>query len=141
MSEKVYLDLTSIEKKSQVQDKVQEEFFNALREFLESRYTEVRQVGNADLGVVVGSAKDDDGFTNDVVVVVHGTVKHWYDQKRTYKGEEKDIPRYDLEESAEEYENDPATIKRNARIAKRKEAEAKIKEREKAKQEKEQNKS
>lgn len=104
--EKIFLDLTSIEKKSEVQNKAQEEFFNALKDFLTERYTDVRQVGNATLGVVIGQALDDDKFPHDVCIEVHGTVKHWYDSKRKFKGEVREIPAYDLDEIADEYAMD-----------------------------------
>lgn len=125
MEDKVFLDLTNIKKKSEIQDLVQEEFFNALTEFLNERYTKVRQVGNADVGVVIGKALDDDGFEHDLVVVAHGTCKHWYDSQRKFKGEVREVLAYDLDEEADLYEQDPQTIKRKERLAKRKAAENK----------------
>lgn len=121
MSEKVFLDLTGVEKKSEVKELCQEEFLKALTEFLTERYTRTRQVGNTDMGFVIGKALDNDGFPMEVCMVVHGTVKTWYDNTRTSKatGKVTEVPRYDLDDESEAWAADPNTIKRKERLAKK----------------------
>ena len=128
--DKIFLDLTNIEKKSEIKEIVQEEFFNALMDFLKERYTDARQVGNADAAFVIGEALDDDGFSHDICLVVHGTIKPWYDSVRKSGTTTIEIPSYNLEDAEQEFITDPATIKRKEKLRKRAEAKAKQIERE-----------
>jgi hypothetical protein len=128
--DKIFLDLTNVEKKSEIKEIVAEEFYKALFDFLSERFTMAKQVGNTDIAVVVGQAKDDDGFVHDLCVVAHGTSKPWYDSSRKSGSSSIEIPAYDIEEMAWEYANDPATVKRKERLRKRAEAKAKQIERE-----------
>ena len=97
--DKIFLDLTDVEKKSEVQNKCQEVFLEALNEFLAERFERVEKVGNSTLAIVIGVAKDDDGFSHDVCMEIKGTTKHWYDSYR----KEKEIPAYDIDEVADLY--------------------------------------
>ena len=127
---KVFLDLTKVAKKSEVKEIVQEEFFNALMDFLKERYTDARQVGNADAAFVIGEALDDDGFVHDICLVVHGTIKPWYDSVRKSGATTIEIPSYSLEDAEQEFITDPATVKRKEKLRKRAEAKAERIERE-----------
>ena len=109
--DKIFLDMTSYEKKSEVQNKAQEVFLEALNEFLSERFERVEKVGNSTLAITIGVANDDDGFAHDVCMEIKGTVKHWYDSYR----KEKEIPAYDIDEAAELYKMDISSKKKKTK--------------------------
>jgi len=81
-----------------------------LTEFLKSKYETVVMVGSNKIGVVAATYIDEDGFPQDITVVVQPTVKKWYDKEKTSeKG--RDVKAYDLYGEAEAYEFDKANKK------------------------------
>jgi len=98
--EKIFVDFGDEKKVSVIKEKARQVLTDAFMEFLKERTEMAKLVGSNEIGVVVGQAKDQDGFASDVVVVVKATVKPWYDKTDLARP----VHRYDLEDEAEAYE-------------------------------------
>jgi hypothetical protein len=100
--EKIFVDFTEETKVSVIKEKARQTVINDFMDFLKERYDTVKPVGSNLIGVVVGEAKDTDGFASDVVVLIKAEVKSWYDKPaETPKG--RDVVKYDLDWEAELY--------------------------------------
>lgn len=98
--EKIFVDFGEEKKVSVIKEKARQTIINDFIEYLAEKYDAAKLVGSNEIGVVVGSALDSEGFASDVVVVVKATVKPWYD-----KGDlARPVQKYDLDEEAEAYE-------------------------------------
>lgn len=78
--EKIFLDMTDEEKVSAVKEKARQSLVEDIVEYLNQRYDRARKLASNEIGVIVGQAKDEDGFASDVVVTVKVTTKAWYNK-------------------------------------------------------------
>lgn len=110
MAERNVIDFTNEKKVSVIKAQARQAVLNDLYDFLKERYERVGKVGSNQVALVVGTALDDDSFTNDVVVVLDATTKPWYDREVNDKGEPlaRPVSRYDFEDEVAAYE---ATVK------------------------------
>lgn len=79
---------------------------NMLREdlinFLKTQYETVVPIGNTEIGVVTGTAPDDDGWLQDVVNVIKVSTKAWY--SRSGEDIKREVKKFDLDAAAGGYE-------------------------------------
>lgn len=108
MAERKVIDFTNEKKVSVIKAQARQAVLNDLYDFLKERYERVGKVGSNQVALVVGTALDDDSFTNDVVVVLDATTKPWYDREVNDKGESlsRPVSRYDFDEEIEKYNLD-----------------------------------
>ena len=113
MAERKVIDFTEEKKVSVIKEQARQSVLNDIWEFLTQRYEKVGRVGSNQVAVVVGVARDDDGFAQDVVVVFDATTKPWYDRTVNDKGVELSRPvvRYDFDEEVEAYGKDKGAKK------------------------------
>ena len=78
--EKIFLDFTNEEKVSVVKEKARQALIEDFVEYLNEKYDKARKLASNEIGVVVGQAKDEDGFASDIVVVIKATTKAWYNK-------------------------------------------------------------
>lgn len=78
--EKIFLDMTEEEKISAVKEKARQAVFNDLISYFKDRYEDSGRLASNEIGVVVGCARDENGFSSDVVVTVKISTKAWYDK-------------------------------------------------------------
>ena len=104
--EKIFKDYTDETKVSVIKNDARKTVVDEVMAFLTERFETVSKVGTNEIAVVVGSAKDEDGFASDVIVVVKPTAKSWYNKAAVPKGDKdgREVVKYDLEEEAGEYE-------------------------------------
>lgn len=72
-------------------------------EFLKTKHERVEPIGNTEIGIVVGTAPDDDGWTQDVVVVAKITAKPWYGRDKSSE-KSREVKRFDLDAASGGYE-------------------------------------
>lgn len=108
MAERNVIDFTNEKKVSVIKAQARQAVLNDLYDFLKERYERVGKVGSNQVALVVGVARDDDSFTNDVVVVLDATTKPWYDREVNDKGVKlaRPVSRYDFDEEVEKYNLD-----------------------------------
>ena len=108
MAERNVIDFTNEKKVSVIKAQARQAVLNDLYDFLKERYERVGKVGSNQVALVVGVAKDDDGYEQDVIVVLDATTKSWYDRKVNDKGEPlaRPVSRYIFDEEIEKYNLD-----------------------------------
>lgn len=108
MAERKVIDFTNEKKVSVIKEQARQSVLNDIWEFLTQRYEKVGRVGSNQVAVVVGVAKDDDGWAQDVVVVFDATTKPWYDREVNDKGIplSRPVVRYIFDEEIEKYNLD-----------------------------------
>lgn len=70
-----------------------------LIEYLKTKYEDIEQVAENEFGVIVGEAKDEDGYSADVCVTIKCSCKPWYNKNEGKRG----VKKYELADMAEEY--------------------------------------
>ena len=75
MAERKVIDFTNEKKVSVIKNQARQAVLNDLYDFLKERYERVGKVESNQVALVVGVAKDDDGYSQDVVVVLNATTK------------------------------------------------------------------
>lgn len=78
--EKIFLDLTNEDKVSVIKEKARQTVLNDLVSYFKDRYEDSGMLASNEIGVVVGCARDENGFSSDVVVTVKISTKAWYDK-------------------------------------------------------------
>lgn len=78
--EKIFLDLTEEEKVSVIKEKARQVLVEDFIEYLNEKYDRARLLASNEIGVIVGQAKDEDGFASDVVVTIKVSTKAWYNK-------------------------------------------------------------
>lgn len=111
--EKILKDFSGM-KVSAIKAAAREMLVSDFLEFLSAKYETVAKVGSAEVAVVVGTVKDEDGFEQDVVVTAKATAKSFYDKSDNLKRE---VRKFDIFEAADEYK-----LEEKAKAAKRKSA-------------------
>lgn len=107
MEEKIFLDLTDESKVSVIKEKARQALIEDIISYLEGRYDSCRKTASNEIGVVVGAAKDEDGFSSDVVVSVKVSTRNWYNKEDC----KRPVQKYDLDEEADAYEFETAAKK------------------------------
>jgi acyl-CoA reductase-like NAD-dependent aldehyde dehydrogenase len=102
--EKIFVDFTEESKVSATKEKARQTVVEDLIAYLSERYDVVRQIASNELGIVIGSAKDENGFASDVVITLKATCRPWYDKTDC----KRPVERFDLEYEAETYEAEKA---------------------------------
>ncbi len=108
MAERNVIDFTNEKKVSVIKNQARQAVLNDLYDFLKERYERVGKVESNQVALVVGVACDDDGYSQDVVVVLNATTKPWYDREINSKGVklERPVSRYIFDEEVERYNLD-----------------------------------
>ena len=79
--EKIFLDMTDMDKISAIKEKAREAIINDFMEYLKQRYDDAGLIASNEIGVVVGQANDTDGFASDVVVTIKVSTRAWYNKE------------------------------------------------------------
>lgn len=111
--EKILKDFTG-KKISLIKKEAREMLVADFLKFLSQKYETVMQVGAGEVGVVVGTIKDEDGFEQDVVVTAKAIAKPFYDKSENLKRE---VCQYDIFKEAREF-NEEQEIKKSKRKTK-----------------------
>ena len=103
--EKIFKDYSDEVKVSAIKNDARKTVVDEVMGFLADRFETVSKVGSNEIAVVVGSAKDEDGFASDVVVIVKPSVKSWYNKAAVPNGDKegREVVKYDLDWEAELY--------------------------------------
>jgi hypothetical protein len=111
--EKIFIDFTEEEKISVVKEKARQTVINDLIEYLKERYDMVGLTNSNQIAIVVGQAKDQDGFNSDVCTTIKVSCESWYDKTVNDKGEElkRPVSKFDFEEEIEAYKAEVAAKK------------------------------
>lgn len=84
---------------SAIKNDARETLVNEILEFLNEKYETVMKVASNEIGVVVGTFTDEDGFSHDIVDTVKVTTKSWYSKETGGR----DVKEYDLFDEADNY--------------------------------------
>lgn len=79
--EKIFLDFTNEEKVSVIKNKARQALVDDFMQYLAERYDASAKLASNEIGVVVGQAKDEDGFASDIVCTITVTAKNWYNKE------------------------------------------------------------
>lgn len=91
-------------KVTEIRKEVRKTLTQELMEFLSQKYTTVA-ISEQEIGVVVGTLVDEDGFTQEIPATVKIISKSWYDKPKTSdKG--RDVKRFDMYEEAEAFKQE-----------------------------------
>ena len=78
--EKIFLDLTEMDKVSAIKDTAREALINDLMAYLQERCEDAGLLASNRMGVVIGCASDEDGFSKDIVAEIKVSIKPWYNK-------------------------------------------------------------
>lgn len=80
MAEKIFIDFMNEEKVSVIKEKARQAIIDDVIQYLTQRYETVAKTASNEFGVVVGCAKDEDGFSSDVIVTLKASTHPWYNK-------------------------------------------------------------
>lgn len=95
--EKIFLDLTNEDKVSVIKEKARQALIDDFLEYLNAKYDRARLLASNEIGVVVGCACDENGFSSDIVVTVKVSTKAWYDKEDC----KRPVKKFDLDEGTD----------------------------------------
>lgn len=108
MAEKILIDLTEETKVSVIKEKARQVIIDDIMNYLSERYENCRRTASNELGVVVGVAKDEDGFSSDVITTIKVSTRPWYNKEDCVA---RPVHKYELDEEADAYEMELAAKK------------------------------
>ena len=107
MAEKILIDFTEETKVPVIKEKARQALIEDIIAYLSEKYDGCRKTASNEIGVIVGEAKDEDGFSSDVVVSVKVSTRPWYNKEDC----KRPVQKYDLDEEADAYESEVAAKK------------------------------
>lgn len=109
--EKIMLDLTSVQNKTDIEGACRSQILADIMEFLQSRYEGVRRISATEMTFPIATTTLE-GFTVDVGAIVGVKIPKFYDVPRK---DGKFTPAYSCLGAIYEWESDPATIRKKKR--------------------------
>jgi hypothetical protein len=108
--EKIFIDFTEEEKVSVIKEKARQAVITDLIEYLKEKYDMVGLTNSNEIAIVVGQAKDQDGFNSDVCTTLKVSCESWYEKTLNDKGEKlkRPVKKFDFEEEVEAYQMEVA---------------------------------
>ena len=109
--DKIFLDLTSVQNKTDIEGACRSQILADIMEFLQSRYEGVRRISATEMTFPIATTTLE-GYTVDVGAIVGVKIPKFYDVPRK---DGKFTPAYSCLNAIYEWESDPATIRKKKR--------------------------